>query len=163
LISVAEYLASNFEPDCDYVDDHIEERKVGEWSHSSLQLQVGSFLLTQYASQGIRVATETRVQVKANRLRVPDICVVIGHPGEEVLTKPPFICIEILSPEDRISRLEARIKDYLDMGVPYVWVLDPHTKQVYAATKAEGLREVKSGVLRTENPAIEMPLAAIFG
>ncbi len=32
LISVAEYLASNYEPDCDYVDDHIEERNVGEWS-----------------------------------------------------------------------------------------------------------------------------------
>ncbi len=131
--------------------------------HSSLQLRVGGYLLTQYASLGFQVATVTRVQVKANRFRVPDICVVIGHPGEEVLTKPPFICIEILSPEDRMSRLEARIKDYLEMGVPYVWVLDPQTRQVYAATLAEGLREVKTGVLRTENPVIEMPLDAIFG
>ena len=41
-------------------------------------------------------------------------------------------------------------------------VLDPETRQVYTATAAEGLREVKTGVLRTESPAIEMPLTAFF-
>ena len=29
LISVEEYLASTYEPDCDYVDGRIEERNVG--------------------------------------------------------------------------------------------------------------------------------------
>jgi hypothetical protein len=46
--------------------------------------------------------------------------------------------------------------------VPYVWVLDPETRQAYAATPAEGLREVKTGVLNTENPALEVPLSEIF-
>jgi Uma2 family endonuclease len=56
-----------------------------------------------------------------------------------------------------------RIQDCLQMGVPYVWLLDPFTKQAYVATAAEGLREVKDGVLRTENPTIEMPLAGLWG
>src|SRR5580704_12261637 len=30
LISVEEYLASSYKPDCDYVDGHIEERNLGE-------------------------------------------------------------------------------------------------------------------------------------
>jgi hypothetical protein len=61
-----------------------------------------------------------------------------------------------------MSRVKKRIQDFLDMGVPYVWLLDPETKQAYAATAADGLCEVKSGVLRTENPVFEVPLAEIF-
>jgi hypothetical protein len=49
-----------------------------------------------------------------------------------------------------------------DLGVPYVWLLGPAARRAYAATAADGLREVKGGVLKTENPALEVPLDAIF-
>ena len=61
-----------------------------------------------------------------------------------------------------MNRVRVRITDYLAMGVPYVWILDPQTQIAYTATDAAGLQEVKSGVLRTENPALEVPLAEIF-
>ncbi len=79
-----------------------------------------------------------------------------------ILTKPPFLCIDILSPEDRMTRIIQRIDDYLEMGVAYVWVLDPKLKLAYTATSAEGLRELKNTVLRTENPTLEVPLNEIF-
>lgn len=162
-VSLTEYLTTVYEPDCDYVDGEIEERNVGERTHARLQLRVGAYLLAHYEAIGSEVFTEVRVQVSPSRFRIPDVCVTIGDPGEEVLTKPPFLCIEILSPEDRMSRLEMRIQDYLQMGVPNVWVLDPLTRQAYIATPADGLREVKSGVLRTDGPAMEMPLAGLWG
>ena len=118
-------------------------------------------ILTRLAPVGMDVLPEVRVQVSAKRFRVPDICVA-RESDEPVLTTPPFLCIEILSPEDRMGRVEQRISDYLKIGVPYVWVLDPETRQAYAATPAEGLREIKSGALRTENPAIEVPLGEVF-
>jgi Uma2 family endonuclease len=163
LISVEDYLASSYEPDCDFVDGHIEERNVGEWDHSKLQLKVGAYLLAHYGNTGIEVATELRIRVTQTRVRIPDICVFLKNPGERVPTKPPFICIQILSPEDRMSRVEVRINDFLAMGVPYVWVLDPETKQAFAATAPEGLKEMKSGVLKTESPAFEVLLSEIFG
>src|SRR5512135_1636364 len=156
LISVEDYLASSYEPDCDFVDGHIEERNVGEVTHARLQARLSAYLLTHYEANGLVVMTELRVQVQPGRFLVPDVCVTVGEPDEEVLTKPPFICVEILSPEDRMSRVEVRINDYLAMGVPYVWVLDPETKQAFAATAPAGLQEVKSGVLKTEQPAIEV-------
>lgn len=162
LIPVEEYLASSYEPDCDYIDGRLEERNVGEWGHASLQLKVGSFLLTQYGNLGIHVAVEARIRVKAGRFRIPDICVFLSDPGERVPSQPPFLCIEILSPEDRMSRVEIRINDYLAMGVPYVWVLDPETRQAFAATPAEGLREVKGEKMQTANPAIELSLAGLW-
>ncbi len=162
-IPLAQYLSSTFEPDCDYVDGEIEERNVGEIAHAMLQLRVGSYLLTHYEGAGFFALTEVRVQVSATRFRIPDVCVTIGAPGEGIVKTPPFLCVEILSPEDRMSRLEVRIQDYLRMGVPNVWVLDPLTRQAYIATAADGLREVKTGFLRTENPTIEMPLAGLWG
>jgi Uma2 family endonuclease len=157
---VEEYLASSYEPDCDYVDGHIEERNLGERPHSRLQYRLGVLLGAQ-APPGTEVLPEVRVQVKPSRFRVPDICVA-EESDEPILTKPPLLCIEVLSPEDRMSRIEARIQDYLEMGVSYVWVLDPETKQAYVATAADGLREVKTGVLTTANPAFEVPLAEVF-
>jgi Uma2 family endonuclease len=163
LISVEEYLATSYRPDCDYVDGVVEERNLGELDHGWLQGLLIAYFFARRKEWGISVIPELRVQVKPTRFRVPDVCVVLGgKPAEQILTKPPFLCIEILSPEDRMSRVEERIDDYLAMGVPYVWVLDPATRRAYVATAADGLREVKSGVLKTGNPALEVPLAEIF-
>lgn len=108
------------------------------------------------------VLVEQRVQVSANRFRIPDICVVLGKTTEQVLRTPPFLCIEVLSAEDRMKRVEERIQDYLAMGVRYVWVLDPSLRIAYCATAETGLREIKGEVLRTEPPVLELPLAEIF-
>src|SRR5579871_2920068 len=131
LISVAEYLATSYRPDCDYIDGHIEERNLGERDHSSLQMAVSAYLFARRKQWGITVLPEQRVQVRSNRFRVPDICVLVGATDEQIITKPPFLCVEIVSPEDRMIRVHDRVKDYLDMGVPYVWVLDPQTRTAY--------------------------------
>ena len=163
LISVEEYLRTSYDPDCDYVDGEVQERNLGELDHSWLQTVIAGYLFARRAQSGIQVFVELRVQVRPDRFRVPDICVVLGaKPLEQILTKPPFLCIEVLSPEDRMSRVQDRVEDYLAMGVPYVWVLDPATKRAWSVTPAEGWREEKSGVLRTENPVIEVPLIQIF-
>ena len=91
---------------------------------------------------------------------MPDICVVAGlEPDEQILTSPPFLCIEILSPEDKISRMQQRIDDYLAFGVRYVWAVDSQTRKAWIYT-AEAGREVRDGMLRTEHPEILVPLDA---
>ena len=77
-----EYLSTSYRPDCDYVDGYIEERNLGEWDHSSLQAAVAAYFFAKRRQWGISVATEQRVQVNARRFRVPDVCVVLGKPGE---------------------------------------------------------------------------------
>lgn len=162
LISVEEYLRTSYRPDCDYVDGEVVERNLGEKTHNKSQKALLFFLGALEKKLGIWVIQEQRVRVSATRFRIPDICVMKGEPDEQVFTQPPFICIEVLSPEDRMSRIEQRIDDYLAMGVPYVWVLDPETKRAWTITSAEGWREVKTDVLRTEDPSIVVPLVDIF-
>jgi Uma2 family endonuclease len=162
LISVEQYLATSYRPDCDYVDGRIEERNLGEFDHSSVQTAVAAFFFSRRKQLDITVVVEQRVQVSPTRFRIPDVCVVLGKASEQIFRTPPFLCIEVLSPEDRLKRVEERIQDYLRMGVRYVWLLDPSLHIAYAATEATGLCEIKDSSLRTENPVLELPLGEIF-
>lgn len=161
-VSVNEYLTTTYRPDCDYVDGEVVKRNLGEQTHARAQGCSVSLLMSQEAQWGIRVLPEQRVQVKSNRYRVPDVCVLgPGAPREEIITHPPFLCIEILSEDDTMSDIMERVEEYLAMGVPYVWVVDPLRRRGYHYT-AEGMREAKDGLLRTSNPDLVVPLAALF-
>ena len=87
---------------------------------------------------------------------------MLAEPDEEVFTQPPFLCIEVLSPEDRASRIERKIADYLKFGVRYIWVIDPRTREAFIHT-GKGMHAVEDGVLRTSDPDIAVPLSDIFG
>lgn len=160
LISIDEYLATSYDPDRDYVDGVIEERNLGENDHADLQTAIAVYLRTRQKKWGIYAVVEQRVQVSPTRFRVPDICITLGgRPKQQIFTTPPFACIEILSPEDRMSRVRDRVNDYLSFGVRYVWLLDPATRQAFRWT-SEGMHEAHE--LRTENPEIVVPVSALF-
>ncbi|MGI8745269.1 MAG: Uma2 family endonuclease [Bryobacteraceae bacterium] len=161
LVPVSEYLSTTYRPDREYLDGVILERNLGEWYHSRAQMLLARYLSNREAEWGILVVPEQRVQVKASRFRVPDICVILGpDPQEQILTAPPFLCIEILSKDDTMSSMQERIADYIGFGVPYVWVLDPRSRRAYSVTAA-GMQEAKE-VLSTKNPDIRVPLSEIF-
>ena len=83
-----------------------------------------------------------------------------SQPTEPVLTRPPFLCIEVVSPDDRMSRVIERVKEYLAFGVNYVWVIDPENRTAYSYTKEEG-REIRDYVT-TQNPDISISLHELF-
>jgi Uma2 family endonuclease len=155
LVPLADYLATTYRPDVDYVDGKIVERNVGEFDHSNWQR---GFVIWFGVRKQLKLTAfpELRVQVKPDRFRVPDICVFDGQrPPQGYLTDPPRICIEILSPEDRIHDIESRVDDYLDMGVPHVWVIDPESRRAWIHTAASRT-EVRDGVLRAGDLAVPL-------
>jgi Uma2 family endonuclease len=120
------------------------------------------YLSNREAQWRIRVVPEQRVQITPSRFRVPDICVVNRDaPIEQIFTRPPVLCVEILSPEDRMSEMQERIDDYLGLGVPCVWLLDPRTRRAWIST-AGGMQEVRDGILRVPDLPVEAPLAELF-
>ena len=162
LVSVEEYLRSSYHPDRHYVEGRIVERHMGEREHSLSQKKLVVLLAALEPKLGIVVFPEQRVQVKANRYRVPDLCVVAGDdPREPILTRPPFLCIEIVSKDDRLTEVQDVIDDYLEFGVRYVWIVDPRKRRAWVHT-TEVAREVRDGVLRTADPEIALALDDIF-
>jgi Uma2 family endonuclease len=157
-VSLNEYLNTSYRPDCDYLDGELLERNVGEWDHSRLQMLLSRYLSNREKEWGIVVVPEQRVQVNARRFRVPDITVIAGDPPDgPIITSPPFLCVEILSPSDRLTEMQERIDDYLAFGVSCVWLINPRTRQSYVYTPGT-IREVRDGVLTTQNPDIRVVL-----
>jgi hypothetical protein len=47
-----------------------------------------------------------------------------------VLEGPPLLAVEILSSSDRRREIEAKVAEYLAVGVPLVWIAEPHFRTV---------------------------------
>ncbi len=162
LLTLEEYLHTTYHPDCDFVDDHIEERNMGESEHSDIQTELLFWFRSRKTVWNIRVNGELRTQVSNTRFRVPDVCVrLLSAPREKIVVTPPLIAIEILSPEDRLDRMVRRLKDFLVMGVPNVWLIDPLDQVAFTFTEG-GLNLVETPRLTIGNSPIYLDLAEIF-
>lgn len=160
LVSLGEYLDTVYEPDCEYIEGELLERNMGEPEHAGLQGLLITWLFNRRKQFGIHVFPECRVLVAPRRYRIPDIAVTKQKARGRVLLEPPFLCIEILSPDDRASRLEDKIDDYLNFGVAHIWVIDPQRRSAWSYTR-EGKREA-AAVLTTQDPLMEVAIAGFF-
>ncbi len=109
-----------------------------------------------------RAVPEIRIQIHSRRYRVADIAVWRDdNIGTGIPSVPPFLVVEILSPEDRMVRMAPKIQEYLSIGVEWVWVIDP-AEQTALCYSQKDPRGAVCDVLKTENPTIEIPLDRAF-
>jgi Uma2 family endonuclease len=165
LISVEEYLNTSYRPDVEYVDGEIQERNLGEFDHADLQLALGALLRVRQQEWGIRVVVEVRVHVAQTRFRVPDVCVLAaGLERERIIRHAPLLCIEVLSPRDRLNAMRKRVQDFLDMGVAEVWIFDPETRTAYVCSGDLNtpMTEHRSGTLRLAGTPIEIAVESVL-
>jgi Uma2 family endonuclease len=162
LVSVEEYLNTSYDPDCDYVDGRVVERNLGELDHSDLQTEIAVYFRLRRKQWRAHAFVEQRVQVSPTRFRIPDVCVMLGpKPTEQIFRTPPFLAIEVLSKKDRKRDVLEKVEDYLRFGVPYVWVINPRTREGWIHTTA-AVHQAADGILRTQNPDLIMSLPEIF-
>ncbi len=162
VLTIEEYLCTPYHPDCEFVDGHLEERTLGEREHSVLQIALGAWFFNRRAEWKIVVMSEQRTRVSANRIRLPDVCLVSSDaPFEKVTLAPPLLAIELLSPEDRMNRVIVRLKDFLTMGIPNIWLLDPIERVGFTFTAA-GLQLAESPRLTLPNSPIYLDLPELF-
>jgi Uma2 family endonuclease len=160
--TVEEYLATSYQPDCDYVDGEVLERNGGERGHSYVHKRLTILLGALEDRLDSSVWPEVRVQMNSTRFRVPDVCVYRGPgPADPVFREPPFLSVEILSPEDRVSRMEEKLGDYFGAGVEIVCVIDP-VRRTASVHTAAGSENVRDGILRTRDPAISLSLEELL-
>lgn len=161
LIPIEQYLHTSYSPDVDYVDGVIEERNLGEFDHARLQALITALILSHEPAWNVIGIVEQRIRVAGRRVRIADIAMLHADaPREAVTETPPFVCIEILSPEDRLSRAKVVLQDYLSMGVEHVWLIDP-LRRVSYTYNATGLHE-HDGPLTVANTPISIDVEALF-
>ena len=162
VISIEEYLHTIYHPDREYVDGEVEERHLGELDHGTLQAELAFWFRSHQQEWNIRVVTELRTRVASTRVRIPDVCLLaLDGPRDPVTIVPPLVCIEILSPEDRWSRVSKVMEDYLVMGVEHLWIIDPMERLAYTYTR-EGRLKVVGTRLELPGSPIYVDLPTLF-
>jgi Uma2 family endonuclease len=160
--TVAQYLRSSYDPDCDLVDGHLEERNMGEFDHGDLQTQIAFIFRVNEPLWKAKAIVELRLQTKPANFRVSDVMVL--HPGQKrtpIIREAPLVCIEVFSPEDSWKRLKKKVDEFIDLGVEHVWAFDPADRTAYRCDK-DGFHRVTTPDLGVPGTPILLNLAELF-
>ena len=162
LLSIDEYLQTSYRPDVHFVDGEIEERNVGEYSHAKIQSFISHLFTVHEDDWGTDAVVEQRIRINSSRVRVCDVAILwTSTPLEEVTATPPLICIEVLSPKDRISRVKLVLADYFALGVQNIWFIDPYKRAAYTFDGSE-LHPADPTNLAVRNTPIRIDLSTLF-
>jgi Uma2 family endonuclease len=151
-LTVEEYLSTAYEYEPEFVDGEIIERAMPTVIHAwlthllSLRLHGAGFCLI-----------DCRMRPAKDTIRIPDLSVFHEFPAERVPSSPPFVALEIISPDDRHEDLLRKLQDYRAWGVEHIWVVEPRLKEFHVFD-SQGLREVKA----FEIPGLRIDAAELF-
>jgi Uma2 family endonuclease len=162
VLTIEEYLRTSYQPDADFVNGEIEERNLGEYEHAKIQTLIAVIFTLNQKHWLTNAIVEQRIRVSPTNVRIADIAVLRADaPRESVTITPPLVCIEVLSPEDRIPRAERVLADYRAMGVENIWLIDPARRIAYTFD-ATGLHLADPTNLTVPNTPIRLDLTEAF-
>jgi Uma2 family endonuclease len=158
-VTAEEYLSTSYDPDMEYVDGVLVDRNVGEVFHSLMQSNL--ILALHRRLPHFKALPSVRCQTAETRFRLPDIAVILAAPATRYLVEPPFLAIEIISDEDRMTYMMEKLHEYERKGIPNIWLIDPRLKtmSVYAAGN---LYEVREDIIATFDGRIQLSREEIF-
>jgi Uma2 family endonuclease len=103
---------------------------------------------------------------------VPDVCFIRKDriPQEYDLARPfpgaPDLAVEVVSPNDNVEALLAKVRTYLNKGTEQVWVVFPQQQEVHQYIRDEAGVHTYSGsdTIGAEAllPGLELTMRAIF-
>jgi Uma2 family endonuclease len=174
--SLEDFLATpETEPESEYFDYEIIQKPIPQGKHSAIQGEFTSWINGSLRSQRIaRAFLELRCTFGGMSI-VPDISVfrwdriVRDANGEiaNVFNLPPDWMIEILSPDQRQTKLVKKILFALENGTEVAWLLDPDDKVifVYRANQALQIYDRNEQVLPSPSFAgdLQLTVETIFG
>lgn len=167
LVSVEEYIARFVEgsekPACEYVDGELVRKTMPSRKHSQVQVNIARLIGDRY-DDTLNPLTELTARVHERNFYIPDVAVEElakvkpgRYPGPN---DPVLLCVEILSPPDRVGKLWGKCEEYHNWGVPYCWVIDPERLAAweYFPSDIEPRKVTEALTAGT----IELPLSAVF-
>jgi Uma2 family endonuclease len=84
-------------------------------------------------------------------VRKPDVSLIrFGRlPGERLpkgdIPLAPDLAVEVVSPNDLYDEIDRKVSDYLDVGVPLVWVINPEARTVVVYRPDGSARRLRDG------------------
>ena len=160
-VTIEEYLRTGEYERSELVDGQIVERSMPKDAHSKAQVRLVLLLARVSERTPLHIRTELTVQTAPSRYRIIDVSAYTGkEPAEETPASPPYIAVEIVSPDDRYTRLIEKLQEYRAWGVAHVWLVDPWLPKTYVYDE-RGLNDVPA--FRVPELELEINLTDIVG
>jgi Uma2 family endonuclease len=130
--------------------------------HSEIALQI-AYLLKCFLEQspvGKVYTTDVGIQLPDGNVRSPDVCFVRteklpgGESPETFGELVPDLVVEVLSPTDNPRLVADKIGEYIQCGVPPVWLVDPKQKTVTVFRSLTDARQLTSTETITGEPIL---------
>jgi Uma2 family endonuclease len=155
LVPVDEYLNSSYHPDLEYVDGVLVEHGDPTIAHSLLQVILCSHFWQHRRRLGFAPLFRARTQIiERARYRIPDLMLCpVPLPKGKIVNVVPWAVIEILSPDDRLSDQIQRFREYKQIGVRHMILLDP--EELLAFRFEDG------SLLQSHFTALDLPTGSI--
>ncbi len=128
LISVTDYLATNYKPSCEYVDGVLYAKPLGTRKNGIIQARIAALINATFKEY--EAGSEISIQISPTKVLIPDVIVQDRKNLQDPYsTQPVHLCIKILSPTERVSEAFAKAEAYHAWGVQTVWILDPEARR----------------------------------
>jgi Uma2 family endonuclease len=159
-VSVSEYLGTEYDPNCEYIDGVLVPKPMPTWRHSRVQGRIFTLIDSRFPE--FVIGTEPTVQIREKKYLVPDLAVQDASRLQEPYPIAPIVlCIEVLSPEDSLKNTFAKCEEYHAWGTVNTWIVDPVACRAWQYTKGSQPEEIdRSGELHAG--PIHVPVADIF-
>ena len=159
-ITVEQYLATSYKPACEYTDGVLHPKPMPTWKHGQLQTWLAQLIRTNF--RWFAAGSEVTVRIREGKYFIPDVVVqTLGHIQDPHPTEPVHLCIEILSPDDRMSEVLAKSEEYHAWGVATVWIVDPDNERAWEYRSGHRIDEIAPGGSLTAD-GISIPLPEVF-
>ena len=131
---ISRFVEGGEKPTCEYVDGVLLPKSMGTKKHSQVQANIAKLIGSRY-DEILNPLPELTTRLREGQFYVPDLAVedlakpIQGrYPGPH---DPVLLCVEIVSPPDRVGKLFGKSEEYHKWGVPYCWVIDPERKMAW--------------------------------
>ena len=110
-LSIEDYLDTPFDGvEPEYVEGEVVERAMPDPEHVETTQEIAFAFGALHRARRLWCGPELRVQIGSDRVRIPDYCVYRERPAHSLPTTPPLVVVEVVSPDDRYSELNEKLK-----------------------------------------------------
>jgi Uma2 family endonuclease len=129
LLSLEEFRAryAQEKPYFEYWFGEAIQKPMPTWLHAVLQRILGDLLV----NAGYKSGSELELRIDVNWQPVPDVAGSLKKIQQPYPTEPIDVVIEVLSPDDRISYILNKCRNYARIGISQIFVFDPESRQAW--------------------------------
>jgi Uma2 family endonuclease len=173
LITGEEFLALGDRGPCELVQGRIVAMSTNGGEHGIIEAEI-VFRLKDFnraRQSGWVLGGEAGVYTrrKPDTVRGMDAAFISKerHPARPkgYLEVAPELIVEVVSPNDRWKEIQDKLKEYFNIGVESVWLIEPEDRVVFIYSElTEVIRLDEDEILRGEGPltGFALPLAELF-